>query len=168
VRRHLIETLALAALAAVAGTIVNLARSDRLPARLPAGYYQVESKARAILLPTARGMFRSGKAIFLDARSADEFEAGRIQGAFSIPVEEWSFLYDALAPWIEGSSVVVYSSETTVSRADDLARALASRGHAGQLFVYVGGVAEWQKSGMPVESGPAPSLDPGADQGDAW
>lgn len=160
--------MVLAALAAVAGTIVNLARSDRLPTRIPAGYYQVESKARAILLPTAREMFRGGKAIFLDARSTDEFEAGRIQGAFSVPVEEWSFLYDDLSPWIEAAPIVVYASETTVSRADDLARALASRGHAGRISVYVGGVTEWRASGMPVESGPAPSLAPGSEEGDAW
>jgi rhodanese-related sulfurtransferase len=113
-------------------------------------------------------MFGGKRAIFLDARSNDEFEAGRVQGAFSVPLEEWSFLYDDLAPWIEGAPIVVYASADQVSRADDLARALASRGHRGRLYVYVGGLDEWRAAGMPVDAGPPPPLNPGSDEGDPW
>jgi rhodanese-related sulfurtransferase len=138
----------------------NVGRRDGLPSRLPPAYYLVDSKAKALLLPGARQMFRGGKAIFLDARSNDEFEAGHVQGAFHVPVEEWTDLYDDLAPWIEGQPIVIYASPEQVSRADDLARALASRGHAGRLSVYVGGIAEWRAAGLPVEAGPPPPLNP--------
>jgi rhodanese-related sulfurtransferase len=168
VRRPILEAMLLAALAALVGVTANALRRDRLPLRLPSGYYQVESGSRAILLPAARELFNGKKAIFLDARSNDEFEAGRIQGAFSVPVEEWTFLYDDLAAWIEGVPIVIYASPDQVSRADVLARALASRGHRGQMFVYVGGLEEWSAARMPVEAGPAPSLSPQDEEGERW
>jgi rhodanese-related sulfurtransferase len=163
-----IEALLLAAAAVVAGGVGNAIRRDHLPLRLPATYYQVESGAKALLLAPAEEMFRGGKAIFLDARPVDAFEAGHIQGSFHVPVEEWTSLYEDLAPWIEGQPIVVYASPDQVSRADELARALASRGHARRLFVYVGGIEEWRGAGMPVDIGPAPPLDPEAEEGIEW
>ena len=83
-------------------------------------------------------------------------------------MEDWAALYGDLATWIEGQSIVIYAAPDQISRAEDLASALASRGHEGMVSVYVGGVEEWRASGMPVDSGPAPSLNPDADAGDEW
>lgn len=129
-----------------------------MPLRLPVAYYQVESGARPALLHQARRLFEAGETVFLDARPADEYEAGQIQGAFSLPFDEWREILPRLAPWIENQPLVIYSSDTEVSLADDLAGALIGKGHAGQIHVFVGSLDDWRDAGLPIRTGPDPVL----------
>ena len=133
--------------------------------RLPAAFYNVESGAKPLLLAGARRLFREGKAVFIDARTSDEYEKGQIQGAFNVPFEQWRDLYVDLAPWLENQKIVVYASPEEIAQADDLAGALASRGHRDQLLVYVGSIDEWRAAGLPVRTGPDPVLGPETDVG---
>lgn len=167
-RPYLTEAFVLALAAGLIGAAINAPRSNRLPMRIPAGFYQVESKTKTLLLPQARALFEERKAIFLDARSNDEFEHGRILGSFSVPVEEWSYLRADLEPWIEGQTVVIYAASDQISRADALAGALKSREQAGSIAIYLGGMDEWRAAGLPTEDGPAPLLNPGSEGEDGW
>jgi rhodanese-related sulfurtransferase len=127
--------------------------------RLPAAFYKIDSGARPILLAAAGRLFHEGRTVFLDARSGDEYVAGQIDGALSVPIDRWRELYPDLLPWIEGQKTVVYSSPDEIDAADDLAGALLSRGGArDSIFVYLGGVAEWGAAGLPIRRGEGTTL----------
>lgn len=88
-----------------------------------------------------------GEAVALDVRPADEFEAGHIKGAISIPLEEIGRRRDEL-PW--DKEVVVYcrNSNCTLS-----GKAIAKLKAFG--FVNVerleGGYLEWTEASYPIE-----------------
>ncbi len=153
--RALLEALLLAVLAAAVAVTLNASRAEKLPARLPEAFYHLESGARPALLPQARRLFDEGKTVFLDARSREKFERGQIDGALNVPFDRWREIYPNLGGWIEGRKVVLYADRSGTGDADDLAGALAARGHArDSLFVYLGGFEEWRDSGLPVSAGP--------------
>lgn len=104
-------------------------------------------------------MFDSGGAVFIDARTSEEFEAGQIEGAISVPFEDWRELLPDVQPWIEGQETVIYAGERTIDSADDLAAVILSRGQPRpSVFLFIGGFEEWSASGLPVRRGPAPPL----------
>jgi rhodanese-related sulfurtransferase len=156
---------ALVAAAAAFSAIGNGMRRDPLPMRLPEALYQVESEARPILLPRAVRLYKEGRSVFLDARSPDEFAFGQIDGALSVPIERWQDLYPEILPWIEGQKMVVYAGAADIGPADDLAGALLTRGQPpDSIFLYVGGMEEWLRAGLPIRKGggdfPAPDEEP--------
>jgi len=157
-RRLFLELIAIALLSAGIGIAINAGRHDRLPMSLPDAYYQVESKARPIFLKTARRLFEEGQTIFIDARSAEAYAEGQIEGACNVPLDQWQSLYPDLSSWIQGRKIVVYAGRAEVGPADDLALALASREKRDSLFVYIGGIEEWKACHLPMRTGPDPIL----------
>jgi rhodanese-related sulfurtransferase len=141
----------------------NALRAHRLPMRLPAAYYELESKATPLFLKQARRLFDAGQAVFVDARPADVYAEGQIEGAYSLPLDRWEEIYPALSGWIAGHRIVIYAGENGVHEADDLARALASRKVSDSLDVYVGGFEEWKEAGLPLRMGPDPTWSPEGD-----
>lgn len=165
-RRSLVELIAIAVISAAVGVAVNAVRRNRLPMRLPEAYYQVESKAKPILLPTARRLFDEGRAVFIDARPTAEYEASQIEGACNLPFERWQEVYPAISSWIVGRRIVVYGSKDGVQDADDLALAISSRMASDSIYVYIGGFEEWKAAGLPLRAGRDPNLEdamPGED-----
>lgn len=152
----LAEALALGILALGLAVAGNRLRPDPLPARLPEAFYQLASPARAVLLPGAARLHGTGRAVFLDARLPDEFLQGHVLGAFSLPVDRWQDRLVDLEDWIQGEPIVVYAGAGQISWADDLAGALASRGHEDSLFVLVAPFEEWRAAGHPTEEGEDP------------
>lgn len=152
-RRALLETIALAVLAAAAAVAWNAGRAERFPTTLPAAFFRADSGARPILTAQAGKLYAEG-AIFLDARAPDEYAEGQIEGALNVPVEEWREIYPELSSWISGSKVIVYADPDRVERADDLARALLSRGAPREsLFVLIEGIDAWRRAGLPSAEG---------------
>ncbi len=99
-------------------------------------------------------LYKEGRSVFLDARTPDEFALGQIDGALSVPIDRWQDLYPEILPWIEGQKTVVYAGAADVGPADDLAGALLSRGQPrDSVFLYVGGMEEWRRAGLPVRKG---------------
>lgn len=169
-RRIVLELVLLSLLAAVVAASGNLLRKERLPLRLPSAYYHVESGAQPVLLPQARRLFEAGEAAFIDARPGHEYESGQIQGAYSLPFEEWREAYALLAPWIENQPLVIYASESQISLADDLAGALIQKGHRDALYLFVGSPEDWERAGLPLRTGPDPirSAPADGDSMEAW
>ncbi len=89
----------------LAGIVLGLAVLIWQLARLPGSqannslpFGQVER----VSLPNAKLAFDQGRAIFLDVRSAEAFQAGHIPGSINIPLEELQIRLNELDPnrWI--------------------------------------------------------------------
>lgn len=94
-------------------------------------------------------LFRKELAIFLDSREAEDYEAGHISGAVSVPLSAYR---DGEVPLYvpKGSLVVIYCAGGDCELSQDLARLLVKDGYR-KVRVYEGGYEEWEALGMPVE-----------------
>ena len=89
-------------------------------------------------------------ATFLDARSADEYKAGHIVDARSLPFYEMdAHQTEALEGLTADSPIVVYCEGVGCELSLFLARELQSRGYKN-LRIFYGGYPEWKQAGLPV------------------
>jgi rhodanese-related sulfurtransferase len=101
----------------------------------------IEMVGRDELLSRAR----AGEVVVLDVRPAEEYAAGHIPGAVSIPIGE---LADRIAELPAGVEVVAYCRGRFCVFAHDAVRLLTARGRAaGRLE---DGMIEWRLAGHPV------------------
>ena len=101
-------------------------------------------------------------ALFVDARSAAEFEAGHISGALSLPPGQ------PIDPvlWRLGvyKTVVVYDRDPNCSLADQVAKALLEHG-VQDVRVLTGAWPAWLAAGAPGASGPCTACAAGPSLG---
>jgi len=100
---------------------------------------------------------RQNAILFIDARDEDHYQAGHIPGAMEFyPYYPGKYLADVLTPCQVAEQIVVYCTGGECE--DSESAALFLRDSAGvpgaKLFVYAGGMTEWEAAGLPVESGP--------------
>jgi rhodanese-related sulfurtransferase len=108
---------------------------------------EVERAARAYLgEPVAaiahselRSRLGSDDVVIVDVRPEEEFEAGHIEGAVSIPVDELS---DRVAELPDGAEVIAYCRGPYCAYAHDAVRRLQGAGYAARRLE--GGWPEWK------------------------
>jgi rhodanese-related sulfurtransferase/DNA-binding transcriptional ArsR family regulator len=88
----------------------------------------------------------SGDVMLLDVRPVEEFAAGHIRGAVSIPLEELSARLDELPVDLE---IVAYCRGPYCVLAPQSIELLRASGRSARRFE--GGFPEWQLAGLPVE-----------------
>lgn len=119
----------------------QLAEVDRLMRRFLAHREQFQSVTADELL---RRM-RDDEVVVLDVRPAEEFEAGHIAGARSVPVDE---LEKRLGRIPKGREIVAYCRGPFCVYADEAVQKLRARGYrASRLDV---GYPDWRAAGLPV------------------
>lgn len=92
---------------------------------------------------------RAGSVVLLDVRPAEEYRAGHIRGALSVPLEE---LPRRLRELPGRKEVVAYCRGPYCLMAFDAVKLLRKRGRKAVRLVE--GFPEWRASGLPVEEGP--------------
>ncbi|WP_282697442.1 metalloregulator ArsR/SmtB family transcription factor [Streptomyces sp. CC208A] len=92
----------------------------------------------------------AGDVVVLDVRPAEEYRAGHIPGAVSIPVAE---LADRLGELPDGVEAVVYCRGEYCALAHDAVRLLAGRGR--RAVRLSDGMLEWRLADLPVHTGDA-------------
>lgn len=123
----------------------HLAETDR--ARVAyLGDDGVEEVPRAELLRR----FGTGDIVVLDVRPEEEYVAGHIPGAVSVPADE---LADRLAELPADVEVVAYCRGAYCVLAHDAVRLLRAQGRPASKLVD--GMLEWRLAGLPVRSGAA-------------
>ena len=90
---------------------------------------------------------RAGEVLILDVRPEDEFAAGHLPYAHSLPVHD---IKKRLAEIPRDIPVVAYCRGPFCFMAKDAAKLLRSRGY--QVTHLSDGVAEWRAHGLPVEA----------------
>lgn len=102
----------------------------------------LSSENRESLLEKAR----NGDIVVIDVRPGDEFAAGHLPHARSIPLGE---LEKRIADLPAGKEIVAYCRGPFCLMSDEAVRLLRARGFTAHKITD--GVAEWSKRGMPVE-----------------
>jgi rhodanese-related sulfurtransferase/DNA-binding transcriptional ArsR family regulator len=123
----------------------RLAEVERLVRSFVSARDELEPVTREDLLERVR----SGEVVVLDVRPAEEYRAGHIQGAVSVPLDELEARMGELAPEVE---VVAYCRGPYCVMAFDAVGLLRAHDRAARRLVD--GFPEWQAAGLPVEAGP--------------
>ncbi len=125
----------------------RLAEVDRLVRDFFGGVDGMEPVGRSELLKRAR----KGEAVVVDVRPREEFTAGHITGALSIPL---SMLVKRLSEIPSERVVVAYCRGPYCVLAAEAVKLLRRRGY--RAFRLREGYPEWRDSGLPVEIGSTP------------
>jgi rhodanese-related sulfurtransferase len=94
---------------------------------------------------------RAGEVMILDVRPAEEYRAGHIAGAVSVPLGELKRRWKTLP---KGRDIVAYCRGPYCVLAPQAVELLRRRGR--RAFALGDGVAEWRARGLPVVVGEAP------------
>lgn len=100
-----------------------------------------------VTIDELRDRLRAGKAVLLDVRPDEEYQAGHLPQAISIPLDE---LERRLGELPRNRTLVVYCRGPLCVLADDALSVLSERGR--KVARLEEGVAEWQQAGLALES----------------
>lgn len=99
----------------------------------------------------AKKLYDSGKYVFVDARSPEDYEAGHIPGAVSLPVGRFE---DNITAFLEryppDASIITYCSGRTCQDSHHLAEYLLEFGYIN-VNVFIDGFPGWKAKGHAVE-----------------
>jgi rhodanese-related sulfurtransferase len=95
---------------------------------------------------TLLGRIHDDDLVVLDVRPAEEFQAGHLPGARSIPVAELEARLGELRP---DQEIVAYCRGPYCVYADEAVELLTARGYLARRFTH--GFPDWQVAGLPVE-----------------
>jgi rhodanese-related sulfurtransferase len=93
----------------------------------------------------------AGEVTVLDVRPAEEYRAGHIAGAISVPLKELETRLETLP---EDREIVAYCRGPYCVLAPEAVRVLRGRGY--RAAVLEDGVSEWRARGLPLTEGEAP------------
>ena len=102
----------------------------------------------AITLPELRRLLRDGEITLLDVRPADEYQAGHIPGAISVPVDQ---LKKQLRTIPKRRDVVAYCRGPYCVYSLEAVTLLRKQGYRARRVVE--GLPDWRGAGLPVEQG---------------
>jgi rhodanese-related sulfurtransferase len=145
------------ALSAIAALAVNSLRHDSLPL---VGDFSVAGRITTatgermdIELDEAKKLLHSQAAVFIDARSVEDYAAGHIQGARSLPWHDVDLNFIGVTEDLEMQTpVVTYCDGENCELSHNLALFLREAGFTNTR-VLVNGWSLWQQAGLPVDSG---------------
>jgi 3-mercaptopyruvate sulfurtransferase SseA len=108
-----------------------------------------------IAIDVAQMEYTTNSAIFIDARSPEEFACGTIPGAINIPFEYLpadleAYLDSVLAGIPKDTGMVVFCSGEECDLSLHLARNLQDFGYSN-VEIFFGGAREWEKFGLRME-----------------
>ncbi|MDM8543062.1 rhodanese-like domain-containing protein [Desulfococcaceae bacterium HSG9] len=98
-----------------------------------------------------KAVFDRQIAVFIDARSVEDYKDGHIKGAVSLPVGEFDMKIDEfLNKYPPDRPIVTYCSGRTCDDSHRLAEMLTAMGYL-HVSIMIDGYPEWQKEGFPIE-----------------
>jgi rhodanese-related sulfurtransferase len=148
---------ALLILSVAAGLAVNTMRADRLPLigdfSVGARMTTATGERMDIALEEVEKLFFTHGAVFIDARPAEDYARGRIQGARSLPWQDVELNFIGVTADLDlATPIVTYCDGETCELSHDLALFLRDAGFINTR-VLVNGWSAWQQAGLPVEAG---------------
>ena len=100
---------------------------------------------------SAKKVYDSGSAVFVDVRSRGSYAEGHIPGAVSLPVAELDEIGDAFVKEVAlQQRIVTYCSGRLCQDSHTAAQWLMEKGFEN-IVVYIDGFPGWVESGYPVE-----------------
>ncbi|MBS0195226.1 MAG: rhodanese-like domain-containing protein [Planctomycetes bacterium] len=109
-----------------------------------------------ITLAQARELF-SKKAAFADARNRKDYDAGHVEGAWHMPLEDFSGGSPEAAQFLNKTDpIVVYCTGGDCHASHDVVIMLEAMGFT-RCYVMVDGYPAWQQAGYETSTGPGPT-----------
>jgi len=141
--------------AGILALTVNALRPDSLPLigdwSIDARMTTVTGERLDISLQEAEKLFRDQATVFLDARSADDYARGHIQGARSLPWQDIDQFFMEVTEDLESETpIITYCDGETCNLSHDLALFLKDVGFMN-VRVLVNGWTVWHEGRFPVE-----------------
>ena len=160
VRKALWQASVIIVIAAALGIGTNALRVGGIPLvqdRPPEELMRDDQSNRTdISLEDAARLFHGRGALFLDARSRDEYSRGHIRGSRSLPLHDVDlYLEEATGDVSPGTPIITYCDGEACTLSRDLAEILKEFGFE-DVRVLVNGWTLWLESGLPVERGLQP------------
>ena len=149
------QSFAMFALSILLAFAINQFRSDRLPL---VGDWSIKTKLTAangdrleISFEEAEKLFMKKSALFIDARSMDDYLKGHILGARSLPWHDVDQRFIEVTEDISSDTLIItYCDGVSCEPSCDLALFLLDMGF-NNVRVLLNGWAVWLKSRLPVE-----------------
>lgn len=155
-RRILTQAVAIGALAVAVGAVVNVPLLKRFARGEFRESFFVQADypgVRMISLAEAEDLWRTGEALFLDARAAGLFRQGHVPRARSLPEDgDGPPLPADVAGRPPEATFVVYCEGGDCHSSLALAKRLHDEGFR-DVRVFGGGWEEWRAAGLPEETG---------------
>lgn len=99
----------------------------------------------------AKQIYDSGKAVFVDARSLENFEDAHIKGAESLPLDQYDNLIEAFKEKYPADTIIVtYCLGRTCDDSHRLEQLLFDKGYVN-VSVFIDGYQGWKAEGYPIE-----------------
>ena len=123
--------------------------ATRLPevAELVRDYFESPYDLDGVAAPELLRRVRGGEVMLLDVRPNDEFRAGHVPGAVSVPLEELEAWIGRVDP---GREVVAYCRGPYCLFAREAVEALRAHGIEARRARW--GLADWRDAGLPVQA----------------
>ena len=100
---------------------------------------------------TAKQIYDKGKAVFVDARSLENFKNGHIKGAESLPLDQVDNLIKAFKEkYPADTSIVAYCSGRSCDDSHRLEQLLFDHGYIN-VSIFIDGYQAWKAEGFPIE-----------------
>ena len=141
----------------VAGFVSNRLRPDKIPLledwSAKSNLVTSSGANLEISLFEASSLFKKGEALFIDARSAAEYDSGHIKGAKSLPYREAdSKFVETMSGISEDRAVITYCDGETCELSMELAVFLRNAGYKN-VKVLSNGWSAWKQNSLPVDTG---------------
>ncbi len=112
--------------------------------------------AKTVSLTEAETLWRTGRAVFLDARAPADYAAGHIPLAQNLPASSFEARYPAVAGSLTAEQpVVVYCDGVDCDLSHRLMEELGQVGITN-VRVLVNGWTTWRQAGLPANQGEQP------------
>jgi len=156
-KKNLIQAVAIIVTASAIGFFVNYFRPDSLNVKkdwsVKARMTTDSGESLIIPLIQAEKIFKKNKAVFIDARSQEDYNRSHIKGALNLPMHEIDEKFMDIAQKLAPDRLIItYCDGENCSLSHDLAEFLLSAGFS-RVKVLVNGLSVWKKADMPLESG---------------
>ena len=149
--RTLPRALAILALGAALGIVINLVSPDRIAwirPSLPA--------ADRVSLDKAKTAWQTGDTIFLDARTPTNYHLAHIPGSLNLNVEDFDAAFPAVRPRLAPEQpLILYCDGAHCDQSVRLLERLRSLGYTN-AHILVNGLTVWKRDNQPLAKGANP------------
>jgi rhodanese-related sulfurtransferase len=151
-RKMILQGALILLVSSAAGLLANAFRPDGLDLlRAQQSTVAVDEASGEISLKDATLLYASGRALFLDARTQWEYEAGHIQGALFLPPGDFEYYFPDLRDRLRGvEALIAYCDGERCPLSRELAEKLHGEGF-DNVYVLKNGWALWSNEKLPTD-----------------
>jgi rhodanese-related sulfurtransferase len=127
--------------------------STNIPVRCKVYFKAIDSKAtiHRMDIEDAKYLYDSGKALFIDARGANEYAEAHIKGSINIPVNTTTEELAKLKDKLQGKLLVTYCHGIGCHLSDKTAYLLFDAGYR-KIGIFFGGWPKWNEHKYPIDT----------------